>query len=465
MSRGKELIKNTGILMIARTSTQIVSFLLLPLYTALLTTEEYGRVDIYTSVSMIIIPFLTLQIEMGLFRYFIVSEVKIEKKKLVSSAYAMIGIMTVMISMLYLAIASTISFQYAGVLYVYYLSLTISTVMLQTCRACGDNIAFGVASFISSSLAVGLNVLFVAVFHWNVEGILLSSIIAQIVSSLFMVYRTKIYRYFSVSNIDKYECKKLLEYSAPLVFNQIASWTINYSDRIIIVLFWGEGINGIYSIANKFSNLMNTFFNVNNVAWTENVIRSMNDKDSEDYISDIFNRTFNVYLILVTGVINVLPLVFHHVINEKFWEAYQHVPILLIAMVFSGMSATIGSIYIANGKTKDVSITTVLGGICNIVVHLLLLQSFKLYAASISTLVSFAALFIYRYVFARKFIRLKFSFRNIGMQAMALFIAWIAYASQYNILIYVGLFVNLVCVALLCKKNKALITKLIRSRH
>ena len=44
----KALFKNTGIIAIGQISTKIVNFLLLPLYTALLTTQEYGLVGIHT---------------------------------------------------------------------------------------------------------------------------------------------------------------------------------------------------------------------------------------------------------------------------------------------------------------------------------------------------------------------------------------------------------------------------------
>ena len=82
MSRGKELVKNTGILLTAKISRQIVSFLL-PLYTALLTTEEYGHVDVYMSLAMIVIPFLTLQVEMALFRFFITNKEQSKRQEIV----------------------------------------------------------------------------------------------------------------------------------------------------------------------------------------------------------------------------------------------------------------------------------------------------------------------------------------------------------------------------------------------
>ena len=64
----KALFKNTGIIAIGQISTKIVNFLLLPLYTALLTTQEYGLVDILSTYSALIVVIVGLQINQAVFR-------------------------------------------------------------------------------------------------------------------------------------------------------------------------------------------------------------------------------------------------------------------------------------------------------------------------------------------------------------------------------------------------------------
>ncbi len=443
--------------MIAKISTQVVSFLLLPLYTALLTTEDYGRVDIYTSLAMLVVPFLTLQVEMALFRFFITDKEQAAQKEIVSSSYVIIAVMTMAIAVVYLIVSVVLQLPHRWLLLGYYFFQAMSAVLLQTCRAQGDNMGYGIASFISSALAVALNVLFVAEFRWRAEGILVASIFAHVASCVYMLYRTRVYRYLSITYVSVKRCKELLQYAVPLVFNQISSWVINYSNRLIIVMQWGEGINGIFSVASKFSNITGTFFNVYNVAWTENVVRSMDDKDGSSYISKMFEFTFNVYLILITAIINLLPFVFGIMVNEAFHEAYLHVPILLIGMLFSGMAATLGSIYIAYKKTKEVSVTTALAGICNVALHLLLLRFCGLYAASISTMISFVLLFAYRWISIKNIINIQCGMREIALQIVVLIYSWIAYAMGNTGSILFGLLLNLGCMAMLLKENKNII--------
>ena len=81
LSRGKELIKNTAIVAVGKVCTKFLSFFLLPFYTAVLSTEEYGTVDMVTTYSGILVILLTLQFEQGVFRYLIESRSNEEKQK------------------------------------------------------------------------------------------------------------------------------------------------------------------------------------------------------------------------------------------------------------------------------------------------------------------------------------------------------------------------------------------------
>ena len=71
MNQKKELIKNTLIISIGKFSTQLITFLLLPLYTSLLTTSEYGEYDFLNTISIFLIPCVTLLMEEGMFRFLI----------------------------------------------------------------------------------------------------------------------------------------------------------------------------------------------------------------------------------------------------------------------------------------------------------------------------------------------------------------------------------------------------------
>ena len=57
MNKKKQLAKNTIIIFFGKVCTQLISFFLLPLYTAYLATSEYGLVDLIQT--LILFPDLT----------------------------------------------------------------------------------------------------------------------------------------------------------------------------------------------------------------------------------------------------------------------------------------------------------------------------------------------------------------------------------------------------------------------
>ena len=71
MSREKSLVKNTAILAIGQLSSKIFTFLLLPVYTSMLTTEDFGTIDALLTIINLVLYFVTLQIENAVFRFVI----------------------------------------------------------------------------------------------------------------------------------------------------------------------------------------------------------------------------------------------------------------------------------------------------------------------------------------------------------------------------------------------------------
>ena len=112
MSRIKDLAKNTLIITIGRISTQFITFLLLPLYTALLTTEEYGTVDLITTLVQLFIPIVSLMIDQGVFRYLLSSENENTKKEVISNAFFLLLGLNFVFIIIYLLLLPLITVKY-----------------------------------------------------------------------------------------------------------------------------------------------------------------------------------------------------------------------------------------------------------------------------------------------------------------------------------------------------------------
>ena len=88
MNREKNLFKNTLILSIGNICTKLITFFLLPLYTAVLSTEEYGIVDLLNTLVSLFLPIVTFQIEQAVFRSLLdVRENNDKKKELITTSF------------------------------------------------------------------------------------------------------------------------------------------------------------------------------------------------------------------------------------------------------------------------------------------------------------------------------------------------------------------------------------------
>lgn len=409
MNKEKLLLKNTAIVAIGQICTKFVGFFLLPLYTAVLSTEEYGIVDILNTYVSLLLPIAFFQIDQGTFRFLIdARNDENEKRRLISTVLITVILQSIVYILFFIFISQYIKNDYKYFLATNVLASMFSNLMLQIARGLGDNSTYSLGSLLSGSGTIILNVIFIVIFKWGAYGMLSASCIANCLCTLFVFLKEKIYIYVKLRNYSLNEIKKIWKYSLPMVPNQLSWWVINASDRTIITYILGVGINGIYSAANKFSTICIAIFNVFNLTWTESASIYVNDKESEEYFSNIFNITMKLFVSLCLGIIAFMPFVFKiFITGDSYADAYYQIPILLIATIFNISVSMLGSIYVALKKTGEIAKTSLLAALINICVNLLLIRFIGLYAASISTLIAFFSMTLYRYRDVQKYKKIK----------------------------------------------------------
>lgn len=406
MSKGKDLAKNTAIVSIGKICTQLITFFLLPVYTAVLSNEEYGVVDLLNTLTSLLLPITTLQIEQGVFRYLIdCRENKEKQTTLITTIMRFMVIQLIICITIFLCASPFIHNEYKYFLMANLVMGMFSTILLQICRGLGDNPTYAIGSFITGALTVVLNVIFIVSFHWGAYGMLGATAISNLLCSVYIFMKKKIYKYIKPKQYDKTTLKEIIKYSVPLIPNMISWWIVSASDRTIISAVIGIAQNGIYSAANKFSGVFTTLYSVFNLTWTESASININSEDRDEFFSKILDFVIRFFGCLCLGTIAVMPFVFNILINEKFAEAYYQIPILILGSVFNILVSFIGSIYVAKKLTKEIAKTSVIAAIINIVVNLVLIKSIGLYAASISTVIAYVLMFIYRWIDVKKYVK------------------------------------------------------------
>lgn len=458
MNREKQLVKNTFIVAIGKICTQFISFFLLPLYTALLSTEEYGVVDLLNTYIALLLPLVFFQIDQSIFRYLIDARKDENNKQiLITTTLVTVFVQSVIFIVFFILIAQFINNDYKYFLATNVIAAMISNIMLQIARGLGDNVTYSQGSLVSGAGTLIFNVVFICGFKMGAYGMLLATLLANIICALFVFIKEKVYIYINVRNFSQNELKELWKYSIPLIPNQLSWWIISASDRIIVSYMLSVATNGIYSAANKFSGVCITLFNIFNMTWSESASMYINDKDSSEYFSNIINISVKLFTALCFGIIAIMPFVFNLLITGKgYADAYYQIPILMLATIFNIIVSLVGSIYVALKKTKEIAKTSIYAAVINISINLVLIRYVGLFAASISTLVAYFAMSIYRLIDVQKYVKIKIdkNFIFISIPVITVILCMYYFRNVYFCII--GLLISIVY-ALIFNRNVLII--------
>lgn len=453
MNREKNLAKNTIIITIGKICTQLITFFLLPLYTGILSTEEYGTVDLLNTLVSLLLPIVTFQVEQAVFRELIeVRGKKNKESRIISSAVITVIFQCMVYLIIFALISPFINNHYKFFLATNVVANIFLSLFLQIARGFGDNKKYAFASFISALSTIVFNVLFLVVIKLGANGMLLGTMLGQIVATIYLFISLKLYKYLKVKDYKKEVIKSLWKYSLPLIPNAISWWVFNASDRVIASAFLGVDQNGILAASLKFSAVFITFYNIFNMSWTESISIAIKDDDVNDYFNKMFNIVLRLFTAMAVGMIACMPFVFPIMINEKFSAGYGLVPISIIGSLFNVVVGLISVIYVAEKNTKAIASTSIVSAVINIIVHLVLIKFMGLYAAVISTFVAFFVMSIYRMIdINKKYFKVNSDIKFVIQSAIALIFVFVSY---YINNIYLNVFVVLFAVLFAIYINK-----------
>lgn len=435
MNKSEELAKNTIIISVGKLFTQFLSFVLLPLYTAVLTTEEYGIVDLISTYVQLLLPFVLLQIDQALLRFIIEDRANSKKNSIQISSVIIFWLIQISVFTIIFSIGNNfLDIDFWLYLYVTVVVTSLSSIFLQIARGLGDNISYSLASFFCGASTVILNVVFLTIFHLRTEGMLLSVIIGNITTILYLFFKLRVWKYISVRSFDYNVLKKMVLYSLPLVPNALIWWIVNASDRSIVLFALGASANGVLAIAHKFPTLITTFYNFFHLSWTESAALHLKEKDKDEFFSSVFDTVLRLFSSASIGLIAVMPFLFPVFVNNSYSEAYYQIPIYTCASLFNIIVGLYSVIYISEMKTHEIAKTSFYSGIINIVINLLLINKIGLYAASISSAVAFGIMALYRAHDIKKYINQRINIKLITQIIIMFLLAGISYYLENTII-------------------------------
>ena len=422
------LVSNTFLISIGTFGSKLLTFFMVRFYTEVLTPSDYGTADLIMQGANLLFPVISMGIVEGVFR-FALGNPKKRKNIFSAGVWVITGGSAVLAAVTGLTWSADLFDDVLWLMAIYTIASCYHSLCAQFIRAQGKMALYAGQGILNTVLVIGLNILFLLVFKWGIIGYVLSTAVADILCSGFLVFKEKLWQYLTVKP-GKGLLAHMLRYSVPLIPTTIFWWITSVSDRYMITAFLGSDANGIYAVAAKIPTLLTLMATIFLEAWQFSAIAESAGERKEHirFYSKIW-KIFMSAMFLAGGVVIALSQWEIRVLSaDEYYSAWQYIPLLSAAMIFSSFVTFAGSIYVVEKKSLLSFGTSMAGAAVNILLNLILIPTeLGIQGAVIATFSSYFLVFLIRSKNARKLLpfRLYSQRLTVNCMIMAIQIIWL----------------------------------------
>lgn len=408
MNKYKKLLGNTVIFGIGQFAAKLLGFILVALYTRVMTESEYSTADLLYQTVNVLVPLVTFSMADAVIRFGMDRDYDCRKVYTNVNICVLVGMTVFMLFTPLVTHVKTIG-SYSFLLYIYCYFSCFRQMASQFVRARGYVKLFMLDGVFSTFMQVILNLIFLLGFKMGVTGYVLSIVISDALSLCLLTLIAQLGKCLDARFFDKGLLKEMLRFSAPLIPTYLLWWITSASDRWFIINMVGSTDNGVYAVGNKLPTLLMLVTTMFYQAWQ---MSSIEEKDSR-YLGRFYENVFGAYssllFIAASGLIMLVkPLTFiltgSGSDGTRYYEAYKFTPILITAMIFQCFCQFLSSVYTTKKRSVNSCMTALVAASVNIVLNLLLIPEHGVWGAAIATAASYFACFAVRIFDARRYI-------------------------------------------------------------
>jgi len=398
----KKLISHGSIYFVGNILRHAVSFLMLPIYTRVLTPADYGTIELLSMVIDFAGILFGLRIGEAIFRFYLMAESDVEKKHIISSALILTTLLNSVGFFILFAASGLLSTTIFGgieqqnLLILFSLSLLFAPVVeipMTYIRAQQRPWLFVSFSTLKLTLQLSLNIYYVVILGLGVKGVILSAVVS---SGAMAVLLAAYCLHYTGLRFSLSRAKDLVTFSYPMILASLISFYVTFGDRYFLNLYGTLTDVGIYALGYKFGFLL-TFIGIGPFLsiWDSERYHILNEPNAKCTFQNVF-VLFTVFILLIAVGISIFSKnILMVMANPEFWEAARIVPVVVLAYFFQGLMAYCNLGIMIHKKTIIFTKSAILAAVVITVLYFLLIPSFGSSGAAWATMLAFAVKFFY----------------------------------------------------------------------
>jgi O-antigen/teichoic acid export membrane protein len=412
------LIYGAGVLL-----SRAIAFVMLSVYTRVLTPTDFGALQLVETTLEVISIIAGSRLAAGVFHYYHKALTSEAKRAVLSTAlvvlvtsYGMASGATYLlaprIAALVFGSADAASVGYiriaAGSLFLYSF-LVVPLAFLQLGERSKLFVGLNVARLI---LQLSLNIFLVVVLRIGVRGVLLSTLITNLV---FATVLTWLLLSTVGLRVSRSAASDLLRFGLPFVATQAATFVATFGDRYFFRSAVDTAAVGVYGLAYQFGFLLVAVgYEPFNNYWEPKRFALATEPDRDAIYARAFVY-FNVLLVTVAvGITLFVGDVLHIMATPPFFGAAAIAPVVVIAYVLQSWTGFHNVGIMLRERTQYITIANWVGAIVALIGYATLIPRWFGMGAAVATVLSFGVRELLVYVWSQRFWRVAYDWRPVG---------------------------------------------------
>lgn len=411
----KKLVSNTLIFGIGTFSSKFLVFLLMPLYTRILTNADFGVADLIIQTANLLIPVASLGITNAIIRF------GLDKSFKKSDVFST-GLVTIVAGFLVFLVIWPLLSQlkyvsdYIGLVYIYVFMSSFRSLCSQFVRAKQFVKLYALDGVLSTITVIVFNILFLVVFRFGIIGYVLAIVMSDFLSSVFLFVVAGLWQYVNIRGFDKKVSAAMIKYSIPLIPTVVLWWVTNVSSRYIVGYMLGSDANGLYAVSYKIPTIVILISGIFIDAWQMSAVTE--EENREAFFTKVFGAYQAVVFLAASAIIVLSKIITMILVSKSFYPSWQYIPFLVMSTTFSCFVTFLGSVYMVEKKSIISLITALVGAIVNVILNILLIPVIGVNGAAFAMFASYFVVFVLRAKNTQKFIKIKFNAAKLGLNLL-----------------------------------------------
>lgn len=376
-----------------------IALLSTPIFTRLLTTEEYGVYSVYQSWYSIILIFTTLNLYAGVYNNGM-TKWPDDRPRYTSALQGLSTTITIICFLIYL-VGMRFWNNLFGLSTLFVLAIFIQVLFEPTFSfwAASERYDYKYKKLVGISLLMGvgspfLGILAVLSTSYKAEARVLSYVFVQVcVGLVFYILNMSRGKKFYVKDYWKFG----LAFNIPLIPHYLSQTVLNQADRIMISNMVGKGEAAIYSVAYTISMMFTIVTNAINNTFIPYTYKAIRDKKYKSLKS---NASF---LVMMIGLACILAMAFGPEIIRifaapEYYSARWVVPPVAESLFFMFVFPLFCNVEFYFEQTKFIMVASCVAAVANIGLNYIGIQRFGYIAAAYTTLICYILLSVAHYM-------------------------------------------------------------------